>query len=300
MIGDYWTKSKLDRIEAHLPVFTREMDAKSFATLYVDAFAGDGVVELPKAKVFKNRGLGLLANLKIETCVPGSARRALAIDPPFDRYLLNDNDSFNCQKLREMRDEFPELAERVFVRNRDANDFVLDVCERYNWGMTRAVFLLDPYATQLRWSTLEAVAETKAADVWYLFPISAVVRLLARKGIDGEARRQTLRDVLGIDDIDGEFYRSWVHTGMVTKETSVRTARTTDLNRLVEHLVVRFRALFEFVPWPKWVTNRTNSTMFLLFFASAIGKRKTTEFVEKKLMRYPFNAPLPQSVRPSL
>ena len=63
-------------------------------------------------------------------------------------------------------------------------------------------------------------------------------------------------------------------------------------------MVERFRAIFELVPWPKWVTNRTNSTMFLLFYASAIGKRGTTEFVEKNLMHYLFDAPLPKAVRP--
>ncbi len=42
------------------------------------------------------------------------------------------------------------------------------------------VIFLDPYAMILNWDSLSSIANTKAFDVWYLFPLSAVNRVLPR------------------------------------------------------------------------------------------------------------------------
>jgi three-Cys-motif partner protein len=45
---------------------------------------------------------------------------------------------------------------------------------------TRGVVFLDPYALSVEWATLQALAATKTLDVWYLFPLEAVTRVLSR------------------------------------------------------------------------------------------------------------------------
>ncbi len=41
---------------------------------------------------------------------------------------------------------------------------------------------LDPYGMQVEWSTIEALAATKAIDLWYLFPLGVgVARLLTHR-----------------------------------------------------------------------------------------------------------------------
>ena len=44
------------------------------------------------------------------------------------------------------------------------------------------MLFLDSYATQVNWASLENVAQTKSLDVWYLFPFSALERMLPKNG----------------------------------------------------------------------------------------------------------------------
>ncbi len=44
------------------------------------------------------------------------------------------------------------------------------MCGR-DWSAHRAVLFLDPYGAQVEWETIEAVAATKAIDMWLLFPL---------------------------------------------------------------------------------------------------------------------------------
>ena len=43
------------------------------------------------------------------------------------------------------------------------------MCDK-DWSLHRAVLFLDPYGMQVEWATIEAVAKTKAIDLWLLFP----------------------------------------------------------------------------------------------------------------------------------
>ena len=44
----------------------------------------------------------------------------------------------------------------------------------------RGVLFLDPFATEVEWSTIKAIADFQALDTWILFPVSAIVRMLPR------------------------------------------------------------------------------------------------------------------------
>jgi three-Cys-motif partner protein len=55
----------------------------------------------------------------------------------------------------------------------DANVYVQQYCRAIH-PSTRAVVFLDPFATQVEWDTVEAIAATHAMDVWILFPLMAV------------------------------------------------------------------------------------------------------------------------------
>ena len=49
-----------------------------------------------------------------------------------------------------------------------------------DWKSWRGVVFLDPFATQVEWSTVERISEFAALDMWILFPTSAIARLLPR------------------------------------------------------------------------------------------------------------------------
>jgi len=87
--GGSWTEIKLNAVSDYLNFYTGALKARPsltdpFETWYVDAFAGTGdrTVEGGPEGLFTG-GEGLLDRVRLE----GSARRALAVDPPF-RHLV--------------------------------------------------------------------------------------------------------------------------------------------------------------------------------------------------------------------
>ena len=50
---------------------------------------------------------------------------------------------------------------------------------------------LDPYGTQVSWDTIKLIADTRAIDLWILFPIGAVNRLMNRDGTDSGREKTT-------------------------------------------------------------------------------------------------------------
>ena len=47
-----------------------------------------------------------------------------------------------------------------------------------DWQKWRGVIFLDPFATQVDWTTIERIAGCNALDMWLLFPTAAIVRIL--------------------------------------------------------------------------------------------------------------------------
>ena len=61
---------------------------------------------------------------------------------------------------------------------------------------------------QVDWSTIEALAATRAIDLWILFPLGqAVNRLLTRNGIPEGGQAQRLTRFFGIEDLKEAFYQ---------------------------------------------------------------------------------------------
>lgn len=102
--GGTWTLQKLEALEKYLPAYTtiltKSAGGRFFKTVYVDAFAGSGKMTVEeKDPLFSTEELQYLK---------GSASRALATEPPFDRYIFIDADSSNTKNLELLRAEYPE------------------------------------------------------------------------------------------------------------------------------------------------------------------------------------------------
>src|SRR5216683_3510713 len=79
--------------------------------------------------------------------------------------------------------EHSTLHSRCVFRHGDANTVLKAWCRERDLKKERAVVFLDPYGMQVEWSTIEALAATKAVDLWYLFPLGVgVLRLLTYRG----------------------------------------------------------------------------------------------------------------------
>ncbi|HAM75045.1 MAG TPA: hypothetical protein DCQ09_05235, partial [Alcanivorax sp.] len=161
--GGDWTRVKLDTLEKYLDIYTTAMKNQKFNFHYVDAFAGTGQrdgEDDPTHSLIK----------EIET-LKGSAKRALECKKPFDHYHFNDTNPHHVKALRELAAQHPD--KKVNVTQEDANVFVQHFCHDMR-PMDRAIVFLDPYSSELEWSTLKAIRNTEKVDLWLLFPISTL------------------------------------------------------------------------------------------------------------------------------
>ena len=160
--GGRWTEKKLEILEAYLDAYTTALKRMPFELIYIDAFAGTGQIELQE----DGDTIGFLR---------GSTERALRVrDKPFDELIFVERDPARCAELKKLRYTHPQR--RITIEQGEANS-VLNSLQR-DWGACRGVLFLDPFATEVEWTTLTRIASFNALDTWILFPVSAVVRML--------------------------------------------------------------------------------------------------------------------------
>jgi three-Cys-motif partner protein len=201
----------------------------------------------------------------------GSARRALEIGRPFDRYLFVERDINRCEDLGTLQTEFADLAERIQIIQGDANTVIQDLCER-NWSQHRAVLFLDPYGMQVDWTTIESVARTGAIDMWLLFPLGiGVNRMLPRTGEIPQEWRTKLDAFLGTKDWYDAFYETIPSQNLFGEDEPVRVKR--GYAAIGKFFQERLNEVFPVVsPEPAVLMNSQNCPLYLLFFAAANEK----------------------------
>jgi three-Cys-motif partner protein len=147
----------------------------------------------------------------------------------------------------------------------DANHEIPKLLQFVNWRRIRAVMFLDPYGMNVDWSTLEAIAKTRAIDVWFLFSLSGLYRQAAcdPNAIDAD-KRAALTRVLGTDAWEKELYAPR-QPGLFSDETSVR--RIADVAHLEDYVRSRLRTIFPAVLKPMPLPVFTRPQKFSLFFA---------------------------------
>lgn len=176
--GGPWTEIKLDAIEYYLDCYTKAL-SHLFDLWYVDAFAGSGKRMVEKEVGGLLEG-GAMPMATVET-LDGSARRALAVVPPFHHFRFIEKDRARCQALLKTAAEHPRRD--ILVLQGDANEEIKKLLDSSlpigKMSRSRGVVFLDPYALQVDWDMLRALAGSGVLDVWYLFPVRDVSRQLA-------------------------------------------------------------------------------------------------------------------------
>ena len=167
--GGDWTKQKLDILEHYLNAYTTALRRRHFSLIYVDAFAGTGEVQIRTD------------NQDYAELVAGSPKRALSVrDKQFDRLVFVDKSRLACQKLRNLKAQ--HSGRWISIEQSDANSYLKRIELSFHW---RGVLFIDPFATELQWSTLEYIAKLERLDTWILFPTMAVQRVLKSQYIEG-------------------------------------------------------------------------------------------------------------------
>jgi three-Cys-motif partner protein len=263
--GGEWTSTKLEILSRYLSSYTKVMENQQFRTAYIDAFAGTGYRSLRQSGPEES---GLLFPDLAEGAPPalldGSARLALRIEPPFDKYIFIERDRDRCDQLRVLKDEFTGRSISIFQE--EANQVIRDLCDR-NWKRHRAVLFLDPYGMQVEWSTIEQIAETGAIDLWILFPLGiGVNRLLPRSGRIPEGWRKRLDVFLGRTDWYDAFYQEEQTTNLFGEED--RAVAKRGVETIGRYFVERLRTAFPGVaPQPRVLVNSVGCPLYLFCFA---------------------------------
>ena len=191
--GGPWTQDKLNRLKGYLVAYMNIMKDRSWAnTVYVDAFAGTGAIPV-KSTAAANLSFAEFDETQAVDFLEGSARIALSIDHPFGKYLFIEQSAGKARELHSLKQEFPDRADRIQIEQADANTYLLQWIKQTDWRNTRAVVFLDPYGMQVEWRLLEAIAATRAIDLWLLVPIGmGANRMMTQQGLPPQAWQERL------------------------------------------------------------------------------------------------------------
>jgi three-Cys-motif partner protein len=278
--GGDWTTDKLERVRkylcAYMTIFTRNPKAQYFTTVYVDAFAGTGHRAGAPRRGGKRAAPGEAADPEAESFKKGSARIALEVDPSFNRFIFIERDADRVKELEALRDRFPNKAQDVRVEQGDANAFLKQWCKETDWKKHRAVVFLDPYGMQVDGETLEALAGTRAIDLWLLFPLGvAVNRLLTKVGPPPDEWANALTRIFGTKDWEKAFYPKKREEMLWGPEETQRKEAT--LQAIGRFFLDRLKTIFAKVaanPLPLW--NSKGTPIYLLCFAAGNPKGAPT------------------------
>ena len=252
--GGAWTQQKLTILQAYLDKYTTALKNRPFTLIYVDGFAGAGsYAELSDdyAEFHEFR--------------KGSTRIALEInDKPFDRLVFIEKDAVAAESLLMLTNEY--RGRHIEVVRGDANVKVPEFC-RSMGDFDRAVVFLDPYATEVSWSTVEAIAASQKIDCWILFPLMAVTRMMPTDKEPDEAEARHLDRIFGGDHWQ-QSYQDSPQRSLWDDEP--RRERALGSRQIADRYRERLRTIFyRIAPSSRILTNSNNVPLFELFFAAS-------------------------------
>jgi|WetSurMetagenome_2_1015567.scaffolds.fasta_scaffold43631_2 three-Cys-motif partner protein len=269
--GGSWSESKLDCVEDYARSYLRVMQNQSWSLDYVDAFAGRGKQALRMGSAalemtgafFEDESEREDANKFFVGSAIRALRASIGSVRRFDRFQFIDTDSSSCHELSErVRSEFPTLESSVSVVCEDANQAIGEYVDSVDWKKTRALVFLDPYGLDVGWGLIDRLAATRACDVWYLFPLSTVVRMMGKSGKIPPAWEAGLDRVFGTHDWRTEFYRPNPQQSLLPlDENPVRDAST---DHVVAFLQNRLATVFAAVSNAGILRNSKDSPLFAL------------------------------------
>lgn len=275
--GGLHTDEKLEKLERYLKSYSTALKNQKFRLIFFDAFAGTGDIQIgDEAPLLQHVG-------EYEPFIRGSAHRALRLGTAFDQYVFVEKSRKKVHELTELREQFPEVADRITVRQGDANEELTRFCSQTDWKRNRAVVFLDPWGNQVGWKTIVAIAETKAIDLWYLFPAGLGVyrQISNRKGVH-KSHEASLDNLLGTREWRAAFIDSRPVADLFgTRESEEKRATVDSVTRFMAD---RMRTVFKGGVLDEWLPlGSRNVHMYSLMFAWANPSEKA--MLAEKLAR---------------
>lgn len=266
--GGSWTELKLQIVEDYLQSYLTALKDTPFELTYVDAFAGKGYRAARRTDPSLSgffEGFGE----EEEQFLKGSATRAAHLSPQFHKYIFIEQSPDNIASLKSLIAKSP-ASNKSEILGGDANAVVIEMCRKWPTNR-RAVMFLDPFALQVRWATIVEIAKTKRVDMWLLFPLGAVLRLLVKDGQVPDAWGKQLTEIFGTDDWRQKLYQRTAAADLFgdVSESIERSTFQDVLKFFNSRLATVF---YKVAPSPAVLRNSKNSPLFGLCFAAANEK----------------------------
>ncbi len=266
--GGDWTADKLERVRKYLVEYAKIMNKQCFRFAYIDAFAGTGYQTLREDENQNELMFPEILEEESQGFLEGSARIALQVEPRFTKYFFIEKKETRFAELQRLKVDFPLVQNDIILVNSDANAYIKDLCQNYIWNKNRAVLFLDPFGMQVEWDTIIAIAETRAIDLWILFPLGvAVNRLLKKDGNINESIRKRLDTIFGASDWYNAFYQTRTTANLFGEQSYIE--KVGNFDSIGQYFVDRLKTVFAGVannPLP--LLNTRNIPLYLLCFAS--------------------------------
>lgn len=266
--GGGWSDKKLETLSKYLAAYTNVLKNQRFSLVYIDAFAGAGRVNVS----VNDDDSTLFSDEKEENQYRhGSPLAALSIDPPFARYVFIDKDEQAIRQLEAQVIENNHSGKSIEYVVGDANKDLIKICDSMSKSQ-RAVVFIDPFATEVKWSTIEKISRTEIMDLWLLFPAMAVNRMLTRTGDISKVSADRITACFGTDEWKKVFYEGNRQATLPIKGDSVEEDSVVKVNRsyevLSEFVRTRLKTSFPGVCDQNLILRNSKKTpLFLLCFA---------------------------------
>ena len=246
--GGDWSDKKLSALAGYLAAYGKVLSNTPFKTAYIDAFAGAGSQVDEDERTYRH----------------GSPLRALDVEPPFDHFFFIDKQADNLASLRKQIESRGHGDKSIDYLCGDANGHLRNICSK-DWTKHRAVAFLDPFALQIEWETVKAIASTRSIDMWFLFPAMAVNRMLTRSSEIDESWEKRLDITFGAATWKDEFYDK-EPPDLFGEQITVKKERPFKIlsNFVTQRLATEFAAVHD---EPLILKNSSNTPIFLLCFA---------------------------------
>lgn len=252
--GGVWTEDKLTILGRYLNEYTTALKKAPFRLIYVDAFAGPG---WRKDRLIYTNEYNDFRKLH-----KGSPRIAIETeDRSFDKLIFIEKDQDKIRELNKLVSTFKNRD--IEIIQGDANVEIPKICKDFE-SKDRAVVFLDPFATEVDWTTVESIAETKKVDCWILFPLMAITRMMSRDKQHPYAIDSQLDRIFGGRDWN-TLYNEKSQMSLLGDQPELERAHYDEIANLYRE---RLKNIFPKVaPTKRAFHNSTGFRMFELFFA---------------------------------
>lgn len=242
-----WSEQKIRIVskyaQAYSTILSNQPRLKHY---YVDGFTGGGIA---LRKVTKE---------PVET----TAKRILALEPPFVGYHLIDADPAKAAAMK------LACAQRsgAVAHCGDANELLPPIFGTIRYDQyKRGLCFLDPYKIMLSWNVLVAAAKTKAMEIFLHFPTGDIQRNVLRRdqsSVDADAVAR-MNAMWGDDSWRSAAYAEVPNLfGTHFEKQPIDSLLTAFTERLQKV------AGFKFVAKPQPMRNKTNAIIYHLIFAT--------------------------------